>query len=141
MPNEQIPADDKTIVDDAILWRNIPPWHVILDKNAQTLRPSKAAFDDHPNGSPMSVTLAELVLESGRGPQDVINGLEGFKLSSFPVSLARSLGQGMERKPLEQEPAHAEVFGPKPESVRRKLAKGSQWVIGPEEVGATSQPT
>lgn len=34
-------------------------------------------------------------------------------------------------KPLENDPAHAEVFGPKPKGVRKKLAEGAEWVIAP----------
>ena len=51
-------SDDPTIPDDAELWRRIPPWHFFHDANLGQIRPWSAAFEDHPNGSPMSVLLA-----------------------------------------------------------------------------------
>lgn len=45
-------AGDPTILDSADLWRRIPSWHIVYDQNLQRLRPSSAAFEDHPNGSP-----------------------------------------------------------------------------------------
>ncbi len=52
-------ADDPSIRDEAELLRRIPPEHVVPDQNQGAIRISSAAFKDHPNGSPMSVVLAE----------------------------------------------------------------------------------
>jgi len=123
--------DDATIGDEAQLWRKIPPWHIVEDKNQGGKRISKAAFEDHPDGSPMSVVLGDDVLASGGEPASVIAGLDGFRLASVTAALARSLNQGIVRKPLEKEPAHAEVFGRKTDGVRKKFARAAVWVIGP----------
>jgi hypothetical protein len=128
--------DDPTIGDNSHLWRNIPPWHIVDDKNRGGKIISKAAFDDHPDGSPMSVVLGDEVLASGRDASSVIAELaSGFCLASFTAGLARSLQQGVVRKPLATEPAHAEVFGRKTEGVRRKLARAAVWVIAPTAGG------
>jgi hypothetical protein len=124
-------TDDPTIADDAVLWRRIPPWHVIFDANLGRPRPSKAAFEDHPNGSPMSVVLAEEVARSGRAAADVLRGHEDFALAAITAGLARERNQGVARDPVPEEPAHAVVFGRKTESVKRALARGSQWVLPP----------
>ena len=60
--------DDESILDDADLWRRIPPWHIVNDNNRGGKRISKAAFEDHPDGSPMSVVLGQEVLAAGRDP-------------------------------------------------------------------------
>lgn len=125
--------DDPTIVDDAELWRRIPPWHVVEDKNRGGKRISKAAFEDHPDGSPMSVVLGGEVIASGRDAQSVVAGHAGFCLASVTAGLARSLNQGIMRKPLEEEPAHAEVFGKKTDSVRKRFARAAVWVIAPDD--------
>ena len=124
-------SDDPSILDSASLWRRIPPWHFVFDHNLNVLRPSSAAFDDHPNGSPMSVVLGDDLLAAGRPPKSALADCAGFALASLAAGLARSTGQGIMRAPLPEEPAHAEVFGPKSGSVRRALAKGSTWVIAP----------
>lgn len=124
--------DDGTIASDAQLWRNIPPYHIVEDKNQGGKRISKAAFDDHPDGSAMSVTLGDEVIALGRDPSSVIAHLQGFYLASVTAALARSLAQGVVRRPLPEEPAHAEVFGKKTEGVRRKFAREAVWVISPE---------
>lgn len=120
-------TDDPTIPDAANLWRRIPPFHCIWDANVGRVRPSSAAFDDDPDGSPMSVVLAE----ESSDPQSVLAGHEGFALASFKAGLARECRLGIARDPLPEQPAHALVLGRKTKSVMRRLAKGSSWVIAP----------
>jgi hypothetical protein len=124
--------DDASILDDADLWRRIPPWHIVDDNNRGGKRISKAAFEDHPDGSPMSVVLGQEVLAAGRDPESIVASYDDFCLASVTAGLARSLKQGIVRKPLDEEPAHAEVFGKKTDSVRRKFSRAAVWVIGPE---------
>lgn len=124
-------ADDRSIADDARLWRRIPPWHFVHDENLGKIRVSSAAFCNHPNGSPMSIVIAELVVQSGRGPRDVLRDYDGFALAAITAGLARSKQQGVAKEPLPEEPAHGVVFGNKPRSVSKTLALGSEWVIAP----------
>ena len=91
--------DDKTILDEAELWRRIPSWHIVPDENIGRKRPSSAAFEDHPDGSPMSVILGQEVLASGREASSVIEDLGDFSLASITAKLARSLEQGIVRRP------------------------------------------
>ncbi len=126
--------DDPTIEDDAALWRRIPK-HYILPDAETGVRISSAAFSDHPNGSPMSVFLAKIMAETKRGPEDALVGHEGYALAAITARLARDCQQGVARDPLtkerhgKDEPAHAVVFGRKSRPIRRKLAKGTTWVI------------
>ena len=132
MPQQESPyIDDHTIEDDMPLWRRIPPMHVIFDENQGCWRPSSAAFDDHPNGTPMSVILGQEVMNARRTPESVLEGHERLGLTSFTAGLARTNNQGVMRKPLLTEPAHAEVFGRKTKGVKRALAKGSMWIFRP----------
>lgn len=126
-------SDDTSISDAAVLWRRVPPRHFVFDENLGKLRPSKAAFDDHPNGSPMSIVLADLVVVSGRGPQDILIGHDRFALAAITAGLARSKSQGVAKDPLPEEPAHGVVFGNKTDSVRRTFAKNTTWVIPPPD--------
>lgn len=131
-------VDDPSVADAAVLWRRIPPWHFVLDENLGGFRPSSAAFENNPNGSPMSVVLADDVAASGRSPQDVLAGHAGFALAAFAAGLARECRQGVMRDPLPEEAAHALVFGEKPERVGRRIAKSATWVIPPgDEPGNT----
>lgn len=130
--------DDPAIPDEAQLFRRIPPWHFIRDENVGKTRPSSAAFEDHPNGSPMSVILADTLAETGRIPETILAGHEGFALVTFSVELARECGQGVARDPLPDEPAHAVVFGKKTQGVKKKLARGASWVVKPSEADETS---
>lgn len=128
-------ADDPTILDEELLLRRVlvkPRFSIIWDENMGCWRPSSVSFENHQNGSPMSVVLERLLESEGRTPQDVLTDHDGFALAAITVLLARDCGQGVVRAPLPEEPAHAEVFGEKPKSVKRKLAKGSVWVIPPD---------
>ena len=120
-------SDDPTIPDDAELWRRIPPWHFVPDENLGQIRPSSAAFEDHPDGSPMSVLLAA---EAG-DPQHALAGHQEFALASITAALVRGLGLGVAKDPLPDEPAHAVVFGKKNKRVSRRLAIGSRWIVPP----------
>jgi hypothetical protein len=79
----------------------------------------------------MSVVLGEVLAQTGRSPDSVLAGHEGFALASVTAGLARECSQGIAREPLPDEPAHAVVFGDKPKRIQRKLAQDSRWVIPP----------
>jgi hypothetical protein len=120
--------DDPTIPDETILWRRIPPRWFHRDESLGRLRPAKAAFDDDPDGSPMSVVIAD----ESRGQAAVLAGHEGYGLAAFTAHLARECRLRIARAPTDDEPAHAVVVGRKTDSVRRRLARGSDWVVLPE---------
>lgn len=122
-------ADDPTIPDEAELWRRVPPGYIVYDPHAGRRRPSSMAFYDHQSGSPMSVVLAA----EARGLEAVLAGHAGYALVAITVGLVRACGQGVARDPLPNEPAHAVVFGRKTAAVRKRLVRGSRWVVPPPD--------
>lgn len=131
MAQHQQYTDDPLILPSEKLLRRVPHWHFIFDRNLARYRPSSAAFEDHPNGSPMSVHLGSVLAQRGLAVVSVLVGHADFALASISASVARENGQGIQRSPLPGDPAHAEVFGPKSGSVRRRLAKTAEWVVPP----------
>ena len=125
--------DDDTILNDVELYRRVPPQWLVRDEKLGTVRPSSQAFQDSPNGTPMSVTLSDVLTAAGREPLSVLNGHEGFGLASITTGLARECRQGIVRNPTEEEPAHGLVFGKKTGSVKSRFAKESRWVVEPPE--------
>ena len=132
-------VDDVSLADGASLWRRIPPWHLIYDANLDRWRPSSAAFDNDPDGGPMSVVVGDIALAAGRNPDTVLAGHSGYALAMITAGLVRECGQSIAADPLPTEPAHAVVFGPKPKSVQRRLAKQSIWVVPPPEHGGLTK--
>ena len=126
-------VDDPNISDESHLWRRIPPNPPFLvdDKNQNRKRISSAAFEDHPNGTPMSVAIAQIAEEHGREPKDILKDHDGYGLAGLVVQDVRENNLGVCKKPLPDQPEHGEVFGPKPKSVRRNLALAAFWVIKP----------
>lgn len=125
-------VDDPSVKDEAKLLRRIPPdWIVPDPKNRAGKRASSQAFDDDRDGKPMSVQLADVLIAHGIPVTQVLAGHGGYSLTAITAGLARANGQGIIRKPRENDPAHAEVFGKKSKSVRKKLADGAEWVILP----------
>lgn len=127
-------TDDPTIGNGEIVLRRIPlqpGTQIIWDNNLGSWRPSSAAFKDHPNGTPMSVSLQK-VLENKNLP--IAFPLQGYEtthaLAQFSVQTIRQLGLGIERRPLSTDPSHAEVFGPKKKAVCRALARAAEWALG-----------
>lgn len=126
--------DDPTILGDAVLWRNVPPGHFVLDENQARVRPSSAAFDDDRDGSPMSVSLADVALAHALLPEDLIRSLRDYALAAITAALARECDQAIVPDRTPENPAHALVVGTKSRSVRKKLAKASSWVIPPPDL-------
>lgn len=130
------PTDDPSIPDDEELWRRIPPHHFFFDDADGRLRPASAAFDNDPDGSPMSVFLA-----SGTpGPDAALAGHDGHALAAITAGLARANGQGVVRAPLPGLPSHAHVEGPKPKSIQRRLARAARWVVPPPDTSGPGSP-
>lgn len=118
--------DDLSIVDEELLWRRVHPLQVTYDNNLKRKRPSSKAFQNSSNGTGMSVNIS-----SETTVADTLIGCEDHLLVVFPTSLARSLGQGVMRQPLPEQPAHAEVFGKKKGSTKNGFAKNCAWVVAP----------
>lgn len=121
--------DDPSILSDDPLWRRIHPSQVVPDPKSGGLRPSSSAFNDHPNGTPMSVVLGKEVLAADRTSENVLQDHPGFSLASLTAGLVRHHQQLVYRLPVDDEPAHAEVKGNKPKSACREFAKQSTWIV------------
>jgi hypothetical protein len=123
--------DDSSV--DGELWRRIPPWHFVYDARLDRVRPSSSAFDNDPDGHPMSIVIADVAAEAGRSPETALAGFEKFALAEFASEVARGIGQKLVRQPTVEEPAHGLVVGATPRSVRKRLAGSSHWVVAPPE--------
>ena len=131
MSQEQF-QNDPAILNEDNLWRRIMPSQIVQDHNSGLLRPSSAAFEDSPDGSPMSAIWEKLHRELGLTECDALREHVGFALACFTAGLARELGQGIQPDPLPETPAHVLVFGSKPKkSFSRKLAAAARWVESP----------
>ena len=131
MPSEEIYSDDLTISNEADLWGRIPPKWYVWDDNIGRLRPTSQSFQDNKDKTPMSVSLADIANSLGKAPESLLIGHEGYALVAITAGLARDCNQGIMRKPLIHDQAHAEVFGKKTGLVKDRFAKGSRWVIQP----------
>ena len=121
-------TDDPTIPDNAILWRWIPPWHFTYDRRERRWRPSSAAFEDDPDGDPMSVVIAA----ESHGPEAALTGPhQDYGLAAISARLVHERGQIIVRAPTAEEPAHAYVVGDKRESTRKAFARQAVWVVRP----------
>lgn len=124
-------SNDTTISGEEVLWRRIPPWHVVFDKNLGRSRPKSSAFDNHTDGTPMSIFLASVVKQGKRDARDTLVNHEGFALAAVTAKLARDLDQCVCRDPLPDEPAHGLVAGKKTKRVKKTFAKEARWEIKP----------
>lgn len=127
MPENDL-VDDRSIPDENALWRRVPPIHWVPDGRGK-FRLSSAAFQDHPNGSPMSIFIVgvESSIEAA------LRGLPSFGIAAITAGLARQNNQGVRRVPLPDHPDHGEVFGRKTDSVRRAFARNAVWIQLPTQ--------
>jgi len=130
--------DDESIPDDSLLLRRIlsdPNIHIVWDDNLGCWRPSSAAFDNDRNGNPMSVVLSVELVRLNRSMESALRGhKDGYSLASVTAGFTRNLSQIQKivKDPTPEEPAHGLVAGKKTQSVRRNLAKNSQWIVEPD---------
>lgn len=126
--------DDASIQDETRLFRRIivePNLWIVWDANLGRWRPTSAAFDDHRNGSPMSVVVEDTLLASGRTTRDALGEHSNMALAAITAGVARVHGLGVAREPTKEEPAHGVVFGRKTKKVRSALAKAAAWAVPP----------
>ena len=123
-------TDEPTDVPVAAhLWRRVPEWHWV-DNGKGGKRPSSAAFEDDPDGSPTSVTIAEeSTISRCLDPVRALPKL--FAVAEFPSQAVREKGLTLRRDPTEDEPAHAVMEGNKTKSVRNHLVRNSKWAHEP----------
>jgi hypothetical protein len=117
------------ILPDALLWRRVPEWHWV-DDGSGGKRPSSAAFEDDPDGSDLSCTVAaESTLARAFDP--VRGNPKAFALAEFRFDVAIAKGQAAKRDPTEEEPAHVLLVGKKTKGVRNALVTASRWAWPP----------
>lgn len=120
------PTLDLAIPDDLILWRRVPSDKRVFDPNLGRFRPSSDAFNDHRDGSSMSVYDSR----NCEGLEAVMKDHDGFLLCSFTAGEARIRGMQVVRT-AKGGPGHCEIVGRKTGSIRDKFAKAAVWVVGP----------
>lgn len=127
--------DDRTISDGVELLRRIPPRHFHFDQNLGEVRPSSAAFEDDPDGDPMSVYRRDIIKSENGDVRRVMIGheSEGYGLVALTAGRVRSKRQTVFPDPLPQESSHSKVCGPKSKGTRRYFSRQSKWVIPPPQ--------
>lgn len=135
MTSQPVYNDDLSIAGETLLLRRVltkPDLSIVWDANLNRWRPSSAAFDNHPNGSPMSIVLGDTLKQLGRSNESALRGHEmTHSLAAITAQVARDGGQGVAREPTVDEPAHGVVFGNKSKKVRASMAKQAVWIIPP----------
>ena len=82
--------DDASIPADAAIWRRIPHWHLVPNGNTGRIQITNKAFDNDPNGDPMSAVWGDAVTKEGRKADSVAKADGyGFALATFRASIAR----------------------------------------------------
>lgn len=95
--------DDPSIRDECELLRRVPlkrDVNIVWDDNQRRWRPSSASFQDHPNGSPMSVVLGDALVEAGRSALEVLAGHDGFGLAAIHAGTVRDHQLGVVKRPV-----------------------------------------
>lgn len=120
--------DDAGIPNDKVLWRRVHPAQLTFNANLNRQCPSSQAFQNTSGTSGMSVNIADETTEG-----ETLKGYEDHFIVAFDAGFVRQLNpkQGVIRKPLPDNAAHAEVTGKKTKGVRRQFSASSQWVVGP----------
>lgn len=114
------PFNDPAILDIDDLYRRIPPKQ-IDDEGRVGLE----AFED----LELSVSVAKLTTpQMTMDPVSHFSNFNRWRLVSFIAGAPRAEGQKVYMQPVEDNPAHAIVWGEKSLRIQRKLASACQFV-------------
>ena len=123
MPEGEQP-DDKTIPDEAVIWRRVTPDQVKTTDDG--FIPTPSAFRDS-SDSPMSAILA-----AGSSTDRALAACPDNGVVGITAGELRALGQRIIRDPVEGEPAHLLVAGRKPRGgFQKKVSKAATWIVYP----------
>jgi len=126
--------DDETISNQDEVWRRIRPDQLVRDDNrGGIIRPSTSAFNNSSDGSGMSDSLAGAARAAGLTPHYVIERYPGYSVAALAMAMLRENGQGVIRKPTDDDPHHVEVNGDKPKKIQRIFATSATWALPPPE--------
>jgi hypothetical protein len=133
-PGDDVDAtqgDDPSIADDDEVWRRIPPGYFKPKTDGGPPDFESYAFSDSSNPpSPMSVDLASIAGD----PEATRRGFPDHGVVRMKVGALRNAGFGVRRAPLDGNPAHTYVTGPKKQQKhRRRIKKCAEWVLLPPE--------
>ena len=126
-------VDDRDgIPDETELLRRIRPDVIVPDaKQASGFRLSSQAFEDSKDGTPCSVSVRHLAPPVA----EICQRYPGYSVALITAQQARDQRQAVCLWPVEREPGHAYLAGPKTPAVRRALASAARYVEGPGNWG------
>lgn len=128
MPDE-LDLEEVELPETAFLWRRIPPWHYKFEENAGDFRPTTAAFEDNPDGQPMSAYIADECAQ----PENALAGHDGYGLVAIPISVLKAKNMKIVRQEVEGPRGHVGVVGKKTDGVRKAIKRASIWVVRARE--------
>jgi len=109
----------QTFVPDDRFLRIISPIHY----DSQTGKVFSAAFQNTSRTKRMSVNWTKLCTI-----KDTLKGYPGYRVASISAELCWSLKQDIEGTPITENPAHCDVVGDKPKSVRRQFRNKAEYL-------------
>lgn len=124
--------DDRSILDEDVLWRRVRPTEVAFDPELGRKRPKTQAFQNHPGTDAMSLTLAR---EIGNSIEAALEGHADSLIVALPAKVFRANGQKLVPVPGEVA-GHVHVIGRKPKSVQNQFVKRAQWIVAPPDVNS-----
>lgn len=125
-------ADDESVASACRLFRRITEHHVApAAEQPGGLRISSAAFQPASDGSGISISIEDRMIELGIRPSDLIADYEDVLLAFVTAGVAREHGKGVVRDPVDEDLAHGNLTGPDTGGIRKRLARAAQWEIGP----------
>jgi hypothetical protein len=125
------PDDDLSIAGDCRLFRRITRHHMRAE--GDHVRITSAAVDLSSDGSGTSVHLEDEMQAREITPAQLIAGYgEEAWLASLPAQAARDEDLWVIRKPVDDDPTHGEICGPRTTGKKRRLLRRMSWEIEPD---------
>ena len=129
------PPDDESVAEDCRLFRRITRHHLKpAPDHPGGVRLTRVAFQGSSDGSGVSVSIEDRMLELSMEPSDLIAAhSEAIGLAFVLARTVRELGKGIVREPTADDPTHGALTGPDDKAIQRSLSAAAEWEIPPDE--------
>lgn len=128
-------ANDAPVAPETELYRRVSPRlniGLVADEDRDCVRLSSAVFKT--KNQRLSVVIEDTLRDEDREPLDALTAYPDDFLVAITADLAVNQEHAIERVPIDEEPAHAEVVGKVTGGKAREMCREARWVKAPGNI-------
>jgi hypothetical protein len=110
----------------------MPNQGLVRDEDRDCVRLSTAIFKT--KNQRLSVVIEDTLREEGREPIDALANYSDDFLLAITADIVLKQENSVERTPIDEEPAHADIVGKVTQGKANELCREATWIKAPEDL-------